>query len=37
MNNFEFRDCWWHNTKSDKREAEEFAEKWNALFNKREA
>lgn len=37
MNNFEFRDCWWHNTKRDKREAEEFAEKWNALFNKSEA
>ncbi len=32
MNDFEFYDCWWHNSHEDKLEAEKFAESWNARF-----
>lgn len=28
MDNFEFRDCWWGNTKKEKKSAELFVDKW---------
>lgn len=28
MNNWEFYDCWWGNGEEDKREAEEFVQRW---------
>ena len=30
MNNFEFWDCWWGDSKEDKKATEEFVEKWKA-------
>lgn len=36
MDNFEFWDYWWGNTKKEKKSAELFVEKWNNLFNKKQ-
>ena len=34
MDDFEFWDYWWGNTKKEKKSAELFVEKWNNLFTK---
>lgn len=36
MNNPEYWDCWWGNTKMEKKSAELFVEKWNKLFDEKQ-
>ena len=32
MNNFEFWDCWWHNTAADRKATKEFVARWNVRY-----